>query len=123
VATDAGLLSSAAGITIQTPTAVRTATHTTVIFVRTSAYELPRFGQRSDRLDLKTHLQTPHVPPSFAQCRQYLQFLQAWQGSEPVQVAECKVAAAKAQAKVNTKQHPAIEKTRDLSIVVSSNRR
>jgi len=33
-------------------------------------------------------LQTPHVPPSFAQCLQYLQFLHALQGSEPVQVAE-----------------------------------
>jgi hypothetical protein len=32
-------------------------------------------------------LQTPQVPPSFAQCLQYLQFLQAWHGSEPVQVA------------------------------------
>src|SRR5882762_844995 len=34
------------------------------------------------------YLQTPHFPPSFAQCLQYLQFLQAWQGSEPVQVDE-----------------------------------
>jgi len=33
------------------------------------------------------YLQTPHFPPSFAQCLQYLQFLQAWQGSAPVQVA------------------------------------
>jgi hypothetical protein len=32
-------------------------------------------------------LHTPQVPPSFAQCLQYLQFLQAWHGSEPVQVA------------------------------------
>lgn len=30
------------------------------------------------------YLQTPHFPPSLAQCLQYLQFLQAWQGSEPV---------------------------------------
>src|ERR1035438_7933854 len=29
----------------------------------------------------------PHVPPFFAQCAQYLQFLQALQGSAPVQVA------------------------------------
>jgi hypothetical protein len=36
---------------------------------------------------LERPLQTPHVPPSFAQCLQYLQFLQAWHGSEPVQVA------------------------------------
>ena len=34
------------------------------------------------------YLQTPHLPPSRAQCRQYLQFLQALQGSEPVHVAE-----------------------------------
>src|SRR6266478_565589 len=34
------------------------------------------------------YLQTPHFPPSFAQCLQYLQFLQTWQGSAPVQVAE-----------------------------------
>ena len=33
------------------------------------------------------YLQTPHFPPSLAQCLQYLQFLQAWQGSAPVQVA------------------------------------
>jgi hypothetical protein len=32
-------------------------------------------------------LQTPHVPPSFAQCLQYLQFLQALHGLAPVQVA------------------------------------
>lgn len=32
-------------------------------------------------------LHTPHVPPSFAQCLQYLQFLHAWHGSLPVQVA------------------------------------
>src|ERR1700676_1451468 len=34
------------------------------------------------------YLQTPHFPPSFAQCLQYLQFLHALQGSAPVQVAE-----------------------------------
>jgi hypothetical protein len=33
------------------------------------------------------YLHTPHLPPSFAQCRQYLQFLQALQGSLPVHVA------------------------------------
>jgi hypothetical protein len=33
------------------------------------------------------HLHTPHFPPSLAQCRQYLQFLQALQGSLPVHVA------------------------------------
>jgi hypothetical protein len=33
------------------------------------------------------HLHTPHSPPSLAQCRQYLQFLQALQGSLPVHVA------------------------------------
>jgi hypothetical protein len=33
------------------------------------------------------YLQTPHLPPSFAQCRQYLQFLHALQGSLPVHVA------------------------------------
>jgi hypothetical protein len=31
-------------------------------------------------------LHTPQVPPSFAQCLQYLQFLHALQGSLPVQV-------------------------------------
>jgi len=34
-----------------------------------------------------SYLQTPHFPLSLAQCLQYLQFLQAWQGSAPVQVA------------------------------------
>jgi hypothetical protein len=33
-------------------------------------------------------LQTPQVPPSLAQCLQYLQFLQAEQLAEPVQVAQ-----------------------------------
>jgi hypothetical protein len=32
-------------------------------------------------------LQTPHVPPSFAQCLQYRQFLHALHGSLPVHVA------------------------------------
>jgi hypothetical protein len=32
------------------------------------------------------HLHTPHFPPSLAQCRQYLQFLHALQGSLPVHV-------------------------------------
>lgn len=35
---------------------------------------------------LADRLQTPHLPPSLAQCLQYLQFLQALQGSPPVQV-------------------------------------
>ena len=69
------------------------------------------------------YLQTPHFPPSFAQCLQYLQFLHAWQGSEPVQVAECSVAAAKTHVKRTIKQNPAIEKRRDLSMIASSNRR
>ena len=34
------------------------------------------------------YLHTPHLPPSFAQCLQYLQFLHAWHGSAPVQVDE-----------------------------------
>lgn len=46
----------------------------------------------SGRVQLR--LQTPHLPPSFAQCLQYLQFLQAWQGSEPVQVAAKRSLAA-----------------------------
>jgi hypothetical protein len=33
------------------------------------------------------HLQTPHVPPRFAQCPQWLQVVHAWQESLPVQVA------------------------------------
>lgn len=33
-------------------------------------------------------LHTPQVPPSLAQCLQYLQFLQARQFALPVQVAE-----------------------------------
>jgi transposase InsO family protein len=41
-----------------------------------------------NRWELRNHLQTPHFPPSLAQCLQYLQFLQAWQGSAPVRVAE-----------------------------------
>jgi hypothetical protein len=32
-------------------------------------------------------LQTPQLPPSLAQCLQYLQFLHALHGSEPVHVA------------------------------------
>jgi hypothetical protein len=38
-------------------------------------------------------LHTPQVPPFFAQCLQYLQFLQAWQSLAPVQVAKglCKI--------------------------------
>jgi hypothetical protein len=35
----------------------------------------------------RAYLQTPHLPPSLAQCRQYLQFLHALQGSLPVHVA------------------------------------
>ena len=38
------------------------------------------------RKDSAYRLQIPHVPPSFAQCLQYLQFLQALQGSLPLQV-------------------------------------
>ena len=37
---------------------------------------------------MTSYLYTSHFPPSLAQCLQYLQFLQAWQGSEPVQVDE-----------------------------------
>ncbi len=44
-----------------------------------------QFARHQTRL--RRYLQTPHLPPSFAQCLQYLQFLQAWQGSAPVQVA------------------------------------
>lgn len=36
----------------------------------------------------RTYLHIPHFPPSFAQCLQYLQFLHALQGSDPVQVDE-----------------------------------
>jgi hypothetical protein len=36
----------------------------------------------------RAYLHTPHFPPSLAQCRQYLQFLHALQGSLPVHVAE-----------------------------------
>ena len=39
-------------------------------------------------LNSSCYLQTPHVPPSLAQCLQYLQFLQAWHGSAPVHVAK-----------------------------------
>jgi hypothetical protein len=35
----------------------------------------------------RAYLHTPHFPPSLAQCRQYLQFLHALQGSLPVHVA------------------------------------
>ena len=34
-------------------------------------------------------MHTPHFPPFFAQCLQYLQFLHALQFFEPVQVALC----------------------------------
>jgi hypothetical protein len=47
-------------------------------------------------------LHTPHVPPSLAQCLQYLQFLQALHGLLPVQVANDEPAITKA-SKVQTK--------------------
>jgi hypothetical protein len=49
---------------------------------RRSAYQ----GDDKDRHARSLH--TPHFPPSFAQCLQYRQVLQAWHGSEPMQVAE-----------------------------------
>ena len=36
---------------------------------------------------IEFYLQTPHVPPSLAQCLQYLQFLHALQFLAPLQVA------------------------------------
>jgi hypothetical protein len=51
-------------------------------------------------------LQTPHFPPSFAQCLQYLQFLQALHGSEPVQVD-----AAGFRAKIATETSKKMETT------------
>jgi hypothetical protein len=44
------------------------------------------------------YLQTPHLPPSLAQCLQYLQFLQALHGSAPVHVAASMRAASKGTA-------------------------
>src|SRR5215469_163524 len=45
-------------------------------------HDLTRYVRRN------RYLHTPHLPPSFAQCLQYLQFLQALHGSEPVHVDE-----------------------------------
>jgi hypothetical protein len=48
--------------------------------------ELRRRNYRAAFEASNERLHTPHVPPSFAQCLQYLQFLQALHGSLPVQV-------------------------------------
>jgi len=59
----------------------------------TTALSLGAIDSSKPRIEEKrsyagfSYLQTPHFPPSLAQCLQYLQFLQAWQGSAPVQVA------------------------------------
>jgi len=45
-------------------------------------------------------LQTPHVPPSFAQRLQYLQFLHARQGESPRQVAAYSSAGAAVKSSV-----------------------
>jgi hypothetical protein len=48
------------------------------------------FGQHGVTIGLRleNYLQKAHLPRSLAQCRQYLQFLHAWQGSAPMHVAE-----------------------------------
>ena len=50
-----------------------------VLFTR---FEVKRVNHEHQR-----YLQTPQVPPFFAQCLQYLQFLHAAQDFEPVHVA------------------------------------
>jgi hypothetical protein len=71
--------------------------------------------------NLARFLQTPHFPPSFAQCLQYLQFLQAWQGSEPVQVDEkdAKGDSAVPKSRAKRKAKTGIEGFFILVIVIS----
>ena len=47
----------------------------------------PREMRPSICVNVYRFAQTPHFPPRFAQCPQYLQFLQTLQGRVPVQVA------------------------------------
>src|SRR5713101_3191267 len=49
-------------------------------------------------------LHTPHVPPSFPQCRQYRQFLHARQSSAPVHVAACSALPVTSSA-IGTARH------------------
>jgi hypothetical protein len=51
-------------------------------------------------------LQMPQLPPSFAQCLQYLQFLHALHGSLPVQVANEALAARPANMIHTATKHP-----------------
>jgi hypothetical protein len=62
-----------------------------------------------------TYLQTPHLPPSLAQCRQYLQFLQALQGSEPVHVAEENMSSG---IKVRRLSERSVRETKDNTLFV-----
>ena len=52
-----------------------------------SLSEPGRSAKQQCNISYADGLHTPHVPPSFAQCLQYLQFLQALHGLAPVQVA------------------------------------
>jgi hypothetical protein len=49
-----------------------------------SSGKLNRFTETPRGSPSARALQIPHVPPSFAQCLQHLQFLQALHGSDPV---------------------------------------
>ena len=76
------------------------------------------------RLITRTHpgsyLQTPHFPPSLAQCLQYLQFLQAWQGSAPVQVAAEVPTGIWLRRRIDNKSCATAMKNFDFSIINSS---
>src|SRR2546429_3929415 len=85
-----------------------------------------RFGDTSLSCSLitRTHpgsyLQTPHFPPSLAQCLQYLQFLQAWQGSAPVQVAAEVPTGIWLRRRIDNKSCATAMKNFDFSIINSS---
>src|SRR6266478_6405893 len=70
----------------------------------------------------RSYLQTPHFPPSLAQCLQYLQFLQAWQGSAPVQVAAKMSSGTRLMRRIANKICERAIRNRDLSMAVSSER-
>jgi hypothetical protein len=78
--------------------------------------------QKSENIPAKTrveliYLQTPHFPPSFAQCRQYRQFLQALQGSEPVQVAAENISSGIKVRSVNDRKMREMEEKIFLDVI------
>jgi hypothetical protein len=68
-----------------------------------------------------SHLQTPHFPPSFAQCLQYLQFLQALHGVDPVQVDE-NASGSRAVPTIKTRKAK-VEIRRVVSVLIFSSQK